>query len=581
MANYFFFYLPAWNLVPVSIHPHAPETHPRMGDFISKYFPAIPPTAFAVVSVVILFHIANKIFTHFSAPIRKLPGPKSVNWFTGSNARNVWEPDSQHDQLKWVRQYGHVFRYYSWFNVTKVVTTDLQALSHILNGPEFEKSDDGRLLLGDMLGKGLLVVEGLKHKQQRRIMSPAFGLPQIRKYSQLFIEKANEFRDALTAKIPQPRTPHDSLRIDIYLWLNKITLDIIGHAGFNYVFGSLHKDEPHEVTEGFRKATTFDPFNITFMFTIGTATIPGARLIPTDRSRLLASTVQSLRSLGQSVISRKKAEILATTEAKSDIAKRSIQGRDLLTLLVRANMAKDIPENARMTDEEVLAQVSTFLLAGHETTTTAIVWAIYALGCHPTAYAKLTTEARGFYTDSPSMDELNGMTYLDYVTREVLRLHAPVSNTERVARADVVVPLSEPFIDRDGVERHDISLRKGDIILIPILAIHQMKSLWGEDADEFKPERWEAIPDAVKAIPGVFSNLLTFISGPHACIGYRFSLVEMKAILFSFVRAFDFELAVPPSEISRKTMVVARPFLASDPDSGPQLPLIIRPARID
>jgi hypothetical protein len=53
------------------------------------------------------------------------------------------------------------------------------------------------------------------------------------------------------------------------------------------------------------------------------------------------------------------------------------------------------------------------------------------------------------------MDELNGMTYLDYVTREVLRLHAPVSNTDRVAREDVVVPLSEPVIDRHGVKRHE------------------------------------------------------------------------------------------------------------------------------
>lgn len=55
----------------------------------------------------------------------------------------------------------------------------------------------------------------------------------------------------------------------------------------------------------------------------------------------------------------------------------------------------------------------------------------------------------------------------------------------------------------------------------------------------------------------------------------------MKAILFSFVRSFDFELAVPPSQITRKTMVVTRPFLASDPDSGAQMPLIIQPARSD
>ena len=53
---------------------------------------------------------------------------------------------------------------------------------------------------------------------------------------------------------------------------------------------------------------------------------------------------------------------------------------------------------------------------------------------------------------------------------------------------------------------------------------------------------------------------------------------RMKAIIFSFVRSFDFELAVPPDQIMRKSLTVTRPFLISDPDSGPQLPLIIRPA---
>jgi cytochrome P450 len=118
-------------------------------------------------------------------------------------------------------------------------------------------------------------------------------------------------------------------------------------------------------------------------------------------------------------------------------------------------------------------EIPTFLLAGHETTrflqlslqpvhftqiwffSTAAVWALYALACDPVVHAKLAAEARTFYTGTPSMDELNGMRYLDYVTREVLRLHAPVSNTDRIAMEDTVVPLSEPFIDRHGVKRHE------------------------------------------------------------------------------------------------------------------------------
>jgi cytochrome P450 len=496
---------------------------------------------------------------------------------TGSVDKGVWEPDAQDLQLEWTLKYGRIFRYYGFFNTAVIVITDLQALNYILNSPEFEKTQGDRKGLGEFLGKGLLFVEGLRHRQQRKIMSPAFGLPQVKELTQLIVEKANEFWDALMAEAAQSRTPDGSFRVDLYPWLNKTTLEIIGYAGFNHIFGSLRQVEPPEIIEWLRKATLFNPFSFKFLIP---ALIPPARLIPTGRSRAIASMRKSIHSIGQSVISQKKAEILTTTEigGKGRVEKRNIQGRDLLSLLIKANVATDIPDSARMTDEDILAQVPTFMLAGYETSSVAVARAVYALGCHPAAYAKLTAEARTFYTDTPSMDELNGMTYLDYVTRETLRLYAPVPNTARAPTKDTVVPLSEPFIDRHGVKRHELRLRKDDLILIPILAIHRMKSLWGEDADEFKPERWEAIPEAAKAVPGVFGNLLTFITGTHACIGYRFAVNEMKAILFSFVRSFDFELAVPPDQITRKSLTVSRPFLTSDPDSGPQLPLIIRPA---
>lgn len=97
------------------------------------------------------------------------------------------------------------------------------------------------------------------------------------------------------AKSAQSGTPDGSLRIDILSWVNKITLDIIGQAGtwrffaiivslekapillgFNHSFGSLHQDEPHLMTEGFRKSTTFDPFSLKFLIPV---LFPPARLI--------------------------------------------------------------------------------------------------------------------------------------------------------------------------------------------------------------------------------------------------------------------------------------------------------------
>ncbi|KAF8270004.1 cytochrome P450 [Lactarius quietus] len=551
---------------------------PFLDYFQVDHFTAV--TLAASTGVYLLYIVLGKVRAYLSAPVRDLPGPKSVSWLTGSLPRHVWQPDSQDHQLEWARQYGPNYRFYGFFNLVRVVTMDPQALNCILTSPEFEKSDDTRLFLGDAFGKGLLFVEGLKHKQQRKIISPAFGLPQIKVFSQLFVEKANELRDALITEAAQSNEPDGSIRLDAFLWMNKITLDIIGQAGFNHSFGSLHQETSHEMTEGFRKFMVFDPFSIGFI--IRSVLLP-SRLFPSDRSRALASTIKATQTIGRKLISQKKSDILASADvdAKGGVEKKNFQGRDLLTLLIKANMATDLLDSAQMSDEDILAQVPTFLIAGHETTSSSVTWGLYALGCNPTVHAKLNAEARAFHTDTPSMDELIEMKYLDYFTREVLRLYAPVPQTDRVASKDTVVRVGEPYVDRHGVKRNEIRLQKGDAILIPIRAIHRLKSLWGEDADEFRPERWEAIPEPVKSLPGVFSNLLTFLAGAHACIGYRFSIIEMKALLFSFVRAFDFELAIPPSEITCRSMIVTRPFLASNPDKGPQLPLIIRPAKSD
>jgi len=62
-----------------------------------------------------------------------------------------------------------------------------------------------------------------------------------------------------------------------------------------------------------------------------------------------------------------------------------------------------------------------------------------------------------------------------------------------------------------------------------------------------------------------------------ACIGYRFSLVEMKAMLYVLIRAFEFELAVPPNEIAKKMSIVQRPAVRSEPKGGNKLPLILKP----
>ena len=112
----------------------------------------------------------------------------------------------------------------------------------------------------------------------------------------------------------------------------------------------------------------------------------------------------------------------------------------------------------------------------------------------------------------------------------------------------------------------------------------------------FRPDRWDAVPDAANAIPGVWSHLFSFLGGPHNCIGWRFSLAEcvihslsfypifvltcrtscrMKCLLYTLIRTFEFELAVSPEELTVGRTAVQRPTLISDP-TKPQLPMRVR-----
>jgi cytochrome P450 len=84
------------------------------------------------------------------------------------------------------------------------------------------------------------------------------------------------------------------------------------------------------------------------------------------------------------------------------------------------------------------------------------------------------------------------------------------------------------------------------------------------------------VPDTVKSIPGLWGPLLTFINGTHACIGYRFSLIETKIILHALLCEFNFALAFEPSDLVKKhTGIVMRPHLKSQKEKGAQLPLLV------
>lgn len=402
------------------------------------------------------------------------------------------------------------------------------------------------------------------------------------------------------------------VRIDILPWLNRATLDVIGEAGFGYRFNSL------SATAGSSEGETelAHAFSVIFsaarqfrIISVLQAWFPVLRKIHRN-STAMKEAHASIRAIGLSLIRERQSAVVSTEfatptgigSAASAEPQKAFEGRDLLSVLIRSNLSAE--PSQRLSLSETLCQIATFITAGHETTSTALTWTLYALARAPDIQSKLREQLKAISVDSsdPSkppapehLDVILSCTYLDYVVREALRLHAPVTSTMRVASADDVIPVSKPFYDRHGSVRTSIHVKKGDIITIPIQAMNKNTEVWGDDAAEFRPERWASEGNdkgqdnthtkhgrgqKSAGPPGLWANMLTFGNGnstygTRACIGFRFAINEIKIFLFVLVRDIEF-LMDESIEIEKKVNVVARPWVKSEPDMGNQMPLYLR-----
>ncbi|CAK5282709.1 unnamed protein product [Mycena citricolor] len=470
-------------------------------------------------------------YTNWTSPLRFIDGPPCANPFLGHFALVFDVPDTTD---KWREKYGPTFMAKGIFGEDDLHTMDVKAVSHILShGAIYQKPYAVLSALRVILGEGILSVEQDPHKRQRKILSPAFGPQQLRLMNEVFVEKGNLLCDMLAKEVD---ITGGQLTANISDWFRQLTLDIIGEAGFGYHFNSLKsggKDEA-ELSTVFARLLNDPNVNFNAAFRAAQVAIPVLRALPLPGWTVTRYANKKLHAIGRELLHKSKAECAAL--GSKDLG----SGRDLLSILVKANMSSDVPASQRMSDAEVIAQIPTFFLAGHETSSLALAWAVHALSHNQTVQDKLRQELLSLSTDTPTMDELDAFPFLENVLRETMRLYAPAVSAQRAAMADDVLPLDKPYVDRNGVKHDTLPIRKGQVCTISILAINTSKELWGEDALEFRPDRWDNLPDAVHAIPGVWAHQLTFLAGPHSCMGFRFTIVEQKAILFGLLRNFVF-----------------------------------------
>ncbi|EMD33501.1 hypothetical protein CERSUDRAFT_76710 [Gelatoporia subvermispora B] len=168
------------------------------------------------------------------------------------------------------------------------------------------------------------------------------------------------------------------------------------------------------------------------------------------------------------------------------------------------------------------------------------------------------------------MIDLNSLSYLNYIDGETLRLYAPIPASLRQAAKDLQSPWQRLILRSWSDTRYSQGRRRQTSSFRLRLRTGRSRS------GVTKPERWASLPEAASDIPGVWSNILTFLGGPRTCINYRFSVVEMKALLYSLVRAYDFELAVTAEDIEALLQGVQKSVAMSKNEKGNQISLLVK-----
>ncbi|KAG1824688.1 cytochrome P450 [Suillus subaureus] len=539
--------------------------------------PVFIAASFAALAIVYgVYHRYSRI------SLADVPGPESASFVMG-NLKELYQGQAAEADFKWQAQFGNIVRFKGPFGENQLMISDPAALQYMFakSAYRFPKPHDRRAVSQMINGKGITWADGDDHKRHRKIMLPGFGGPESKAFLLLFKNCAesmsNKWMDIIS------NSKDGSVVFNIPTWLSRATLDAIGEAAFDVRFSSIDNNE-NALARSYRSIMT-DVFGSP---SDGQVLFQGiSKYIPPQILEYFIAMSKSPR-----IARMRESGNLATSVAKQlvkDKAGMLLEGkgsRDVFSLLVKANM--DANAKAKLTEEELIAQMRTILFAGHETTSNTISWALLELARWPEMQSRLRAEiweteaavhARGDVNFTVA--DFDAMPYTAAVMKEVLRFYCVVYHVNRCASQDDVLPLSQPITTRSGKVIRELPVPKGTRIVASIAAYNRNKELWGEDAHVFNPDRWlNGIAKEKKATSiGVYSNLMTFTGGVRSCIGWRFAVIEIQAFLTEIVGKFEFAPTNKTELIRREACLVMSPTVEGEVGNGIQLPLRVSLAR--
>ena len=390
----------------------------------------------------------------------------------------------------WRRELGETFHASIIGPGEVVFISDPGSIATLFKADRANTIAPGRnIVLRPLLGPGsLLLQEGEEHLRRRKLMLPPFHGERMRAYEDEIRDAT--LREVATWPIGEPFPLHPSMQA--------ITLDVILRA----VFGVTDAERRDPLAAGLVEVLAM------------TASARAVGVISPVLRR-----VPPWRRLGS--ISARIDELLNAEIAERRTDPAIGERDDILSMLVRARFEDGEP----MKDSELRDQLMTLLLAGHETTATALAWAFDLLLHHPEPLARLREELAGS----------GGGDYLDAVCREALRIRPVVPFTGR----ELMAPMS-----LGGFE-----LASGTVVLVSIYLAHMRVETWG-DPYSFRPERFvDDGPETYSWVP--------FGGGTRRCIGASFAEMEMRVALRTILESVELKAVRPPERPMRRNVTMS------------------------
>ncbi|KZT37327.1 cytochrome P450 [Sistotremastrum suecicum HHB10207 ss-3] len=496
---------------------------------------------FLIPALLLVAAFAVKAIYHlYLSPLARqgIPGP----WYAAVS--DLWSTTQQLSLRQFrgvdalLKKYGPVVR----IGKNKVVFLDVQALKTVYGvTAKFDKSDFYQRFLTNHNQHSFTFIDAKDHANRKRSYAGHYSVTNLARYAPKIERVLLQMVDGLLKN-------GGKSTFDVMSLYRHLLVDNIFNVAFDTDVGIMERWTRNEfspldqaVTD-FPKAQTMIelfPRPLTFLL----FSIPHARLQSFLRSDVIlceAATGIFKKALAE-FESSKAIESSDDEKADSENAGREVDGKSLIRRMLEFKM----PDTGRrMTDLEIISEAQSHLIAGSETTSTTMSYATFELSRRPDVVFRLRQEIDSAIPDLRTMGDLTmlqNLPYLNAVIKEVLRLYPAIPGP--LLRS---VPAHVPDFTIAGYH-----IPPGTTLATQCTTLHRQKEVWGEDADEFRPERWFEETEAMR------TNFIPYGLGARMCSGWNLANVMLRVLLSTLTRNFDI-IAAP--ETTQSSLYVLESF---------------------